>query len=75
MTSAKRSTSMTLDRALLEEARQLGINLSRAAESGLAAAIKAERSRLWRDENKDAIAEYNLLVEREGLPLASYRKF
>jgi len=75
MTSAKRSTSMTLDRALLEEARQLGINLTRAAESGLATAIKAERSRLWKGENKDAIAEYNLLIEREGLPLAGYRKF
>ena len=44
--TARTSTSMSLDRSILDEARGLGINLSRAAEQGLVAAIRAERARL-----------------------------
>ena len=40
--SARQSTSVTLDRRLLDEARELGLNLSRAAEAGLAAAIRSD---------------------------------
>lgn len=72
---AKKSTSMTVDRAVLEEARRLGINISQAAESGVMAAIHAERARLWKQENAGAIADYNAFVEANGLPLAKFRKF
>lgn len=41
----RRSTSLTLDRALLDEARALGVNVSRAAEAGVAAAVRAARAR------------------------------
>lgn len=71
----RRSTSMSLDSAILDEARQLGINLSQAAESGLVAAIRAERARLWRAENAGAIADYNAFIAAGGVPLADRRKF
>lgn len=73
--SAKHSTSMTLDSAVLDEARRLGINVSRAAESGIVAAIRAERARLWKQENAGAIADYNAFIEANGVPLADFRKF
>jgi antitoxin CcdA len=76
MTQAvRRSTTLTLDGSLVDEARSLGLNLSRAAEAGVAEAIRAERARRWRDENAEAIRAYNAAVERDGLPLAEYRKF
>ena len=71
----RRSTSMTLDAALLDEARALGVNISRSAEEGLAAAVKAERGRRWREENKAAFEEANRYVEEHGIPLSKYRKF
>ena len=71
----RRSTSMTLDAALLDEARALGVNISRSAEEGLAAAVKAERGRRWREENREAFEEYNRYIEENGIPLAQYRKF
>jgi len=71
----RQSTSVTLDRGLLDEARALGINLPRAAEAGLSAMIRAERERRWRQENDAAIADYNAFIEREGVPLADFRKF
>jgi antitoxin CcdA len=61
--------------SLIEDARQLGINLSRACEQGIVAAVKAERERRWKDQNRDAIEDYNRWVEENGLPLAEYRQF
>lgn len=72
---ARRSTSMSLDSAILDEARQLGINLSQAAESGLVAAIRTERARRWKAENAGAIADYNAFIDATGVPLAGLRKF
>lgn len=71
----RRSTSLTLDQALLDEARALGVNVSRAAEAGVHEAVRAARGAAWRRENAEAIAEYNAWVEAHGVPLAEHRKF
>ena len=68
MTATRRPTSLTLDAKLLDEAKALGLNLSRAAEAGLVAAVKAERKRRWAEENAGAIAEYNAWIEENGIP-------
>ncbi len=70
----RKSTSMTLDAQVIEEARRLGINVSQAAEQGIAAAIRAERARVWQAENAGAIADFNAFVEG-GVPLGQFRKF
>jgi antitoxin CcdA len=44
---------------LIEEARALGIDIGRAAETGLAKVIAAEKTRRWQEENKDAIESWN----------------
>lgn len=75
MPAPRRATSMTLDAALLDEARALGINLSRAAEEGILAQVRAERARRWKQENAAEIAAYNKWIEENGVPLARYRKF
>ena len=71
----RRATSMTLDATLLDEARALGVNLSRAAEEGIAAHTKAARAEAWQRENAEAIQNYNEYIEKNGLPLAEYRMF
>ena len=71
----RRSTSLTLDRDLLDEAKALGVNVSRAAEAGVLAAVKAERARRWKVDNAEAVAAYNKWIEENGVPLARYRKF
>ncbi|WP_434621273.1 type II toxin-antitoxin system CcdA family antitoxin [Tabrizicola sp. M-4] len=73
MTATRRATSMTLDAALLDEARALGINLSRAAEEGILAQVRAERARRWKEENAADIAAYNRWIEENGIPNASVR--
>jgi antitoxin CcdA len=71
----KRATNVTLNESLLDAARQLGINLSRACERGLQMQIAEVQAQRWRDENQAAIASSNDYVERHGLPLAKFRQF
>jgi antitoxin CcdA len=71
----RKSTNVSLDPKLVDEAKALGINLSRACEAGLAKELKAERERQWLEENADAIRASNDYVEKYGLPLAKYRQF
>ena len=71
----RRSTSLTLDRRLLDEARELGVNVSRAAEDGVALAVRAARARRWQEENAAAIDDYNRFIDAVGVPLAEFRKF
>lgn len=71
----RRPTNLSLDSALVEEAKALGINLSRACEAALRQEIAAERGRQWQADNAEGIAASNAYVEKYGLPLEKYRMF
>ena len=71
----RRPTNLSLDAELVDQAKRLGVNLSRACERGLAEQIAEERARLWRAENAKAIESSNAFVEEKGLPLAGLRLF
>lgn len=75
MPATRRATSLTLDAAMLDEAKALGLNISRAAEAGLAAELKKARTEAWKRENAEAIAAYNEYIDKYGVPLADLRKF
>lgn len=74
-TGPKRPTNVSLSQGLVNEAKALGINLSRACERGLAQEIAEARAAQWLEENRDAIASWNEYVESNGLPLARFRQF
>jgi len=61
--------------AALAEAKELNINMSRAAENGVKVAVLEAKSKLWIEENFDAIESSNAHVEKHGLPLDKYRCF
>lgn len=71
----RRPTNVSLDRALVEEARSLGINLSQACERGIIEQLAKTRAERWTDENRAAMASSNAFVEGRGLPLAGNRQF
>lgn len=72
---ARKPTNLSLDRAILSEARTLGVNLSQAAEAGLRDAIRDAKAAAWTRENAQALASSNEWVDRHGLPLARHRLF
>jgi antitoxin CcdA len=72
---ARKAHELTVSKALIAEAEALGLDVTGAAEQGIARAIKAEKERRWKIENADAIKASNDYVAKHGLPLAKYRQF
>ncbi|MBS1191511.1 MAG: hypothetical protein H6R10_3303 [Rhodocyclaceae bacterium] len=73
--TARKATNVSLGEALLAEAKSLRINISQAAEAGIARAVAERRAELWREANQDALESSNTYVEQHGLPLARYQSF
>ena len=73
--STRKPTNLSLDSALLNEAKALGINISRSAEAGIAEAVKLHKQEKWLKENASALASSNAYVEAHGLPLEQHRQF
>ncbi|WP_109993623.1 type II toxin-antitoxin system CcdA family antitoxin [Salinisphaera sp. LB1] len=73
--STRRPTNLSLDSALLKEAKALGINVSRSAEAGISEAVKKHKQQQWLKENTAALASSNAYVEANGLPLIRHRQF
>ena len=71
----RKPVNLSLDAGLVAEARDLGVNASRAAEAGLRAAVAAARAEAWRRDNAAALASSNDFVTANGLPLAQHRLF
>lgn len=71
----KRSANLSVDAALLEEARRLGVNLSRALEETLRERVAEARRQRWLEENRRAIAEYNERVGKRGVFSDGLRRF
>ncbi|MEW7009901.1 type II toxin-antitoxin system CcdA family antitoxin [Lentilitoribacter sp. EG35] len=72
---ARAKVNLTVDRDVLDEARELDLNMSRLAENAIASAAKIERNRRWREENSEALDAYEQEVKENGLPLAEHRTF
>jgi antitoxin CcdA len=73
--SRTKPTNVSLDAALVEEAKVLGVNISLASARGLEEAVKEARGKRWLEENFDALESSNAWVEASGLPLAEFRLF
>jgi antitoxin CcdA len=69
----KRSTNPTLRENLVQEARALHINLSLAAEEGIARAVAKAADARRVEPNRAATASYEAFVEKEGLILGGHQ--
>jgi antitoxin CcdA len=63
----KQAINLSIDRDLLNAAREAGVNLSAALEEALQEKVAAARREKWKRENAEAIAEYNELVAEHGV--------
>lgn len=73
--SRRIATNVSLDRELVAEARELGVNISKASASGLADAVAKARADRWIEENREALESSNAFVKAKGLPLHAHRRF
>lgn len=68
-------TNVSYIDALVAKARALNINVSCACESGLENAVRQAKDARWQEQNATGFDAWNHYVERNGVPLAQYRKF
>jgi antitoxin CcdA len=73
--SPKRPINLSLTSKTVDMAKELGINLSQTLDALLNEEVKRRYWEKWRDDNHEAMLEYNERIAREGLPLAKYRTF
>ncbi len=73
--NSKKATNVTLPCDLVDNAKSLGINVSRACEKGLNQAVKNALEQQWLQDNKEAIEASNQYVNKNGVPLAKHRQF
>lgn len=66
MRMEKARLNLYIDGAVVREARESGLNISRFVEDKLAEHTRATRRQRWLEENREAIRAYNERVDRDG---------
>ena len=75
LNAIRQPANLSIDSNLMREAKGLDVNVSRAAEAGIAEAVAAEKTRLWKLENRATMDAWNDYVEKTGIPLEDFRQF
>ena len=75
MSASKKAVNLSVDAALLHEARESEINLSATLERALSDALRQQRRERWLAENRPGIAAYNEQVDAHGAFADTLRTF
>jgi len=75
MIASKKAVNLSVDAALLREAREREINLSATLERALSEALRQQRREHWLAENRPGIAAYNEQVKANGAFADTLRTF
>ncbi|CAG4926524.1 type II toxin-antitoxin system CcdA family antitoxin [Paraburkholderia gardini] len=73
--ATRKPTNVSLPTDLLDRAKQLDVNISRASERGLREEVHEAEARAWAAQHASFIAELNARIEHDGLPLEDHRMF
>ena len=71
----KKSTNLSINSDLLRQAKERRINISQALELRLVDLLREENSRKWKEENREAIDDYNRRIEAHGTFGDGLRRF
>ncbi len=74
-TAPKKSANLSINAELLQQAKQLNINLSQTLEQHLAEIVRQAQRDQWLAENKGALDEYNRRIESRGTFSNGLRRF
>jgi len=75
LTAPKKATNVSINVDLLQQAKALGINLSRTLEERLAELVRERQRQIWLRENSEAIDAYNSRVAQDGVFSDGRRRF
>ncbi|ALX96865.1 type II toxin-antitoxin system CcdA family antitoxin [Serratia fonticola] len=69
------SVTMTVERGLLNRARDAGINLSATLTAALDAELRHHETKKWQEENRGALEALNRFHDEHGCFSDEYRTF
>jgi antitoxin CcdA len=75
MNASKKAVNLSIDVALLREAREHDINLSATLERALSDVLRQQRRERWLADNRPGIAAYNEQVDAHGAFADTLRTF
>ena len=73
--STQKAVNLKSNSDLIQEAKTLGINLSRELETHLAEVVRLRKQAKWLAENQEALNAYNAHVEQAGVFSDGLRSF
>jgi antitoxin CcdA len=73
--ASRKPTNVSLPSDLLDRAKELDVNISRASERGLREEVHEAEARAWAVAHAGFITEMNARIEHDGLPLDEHRMF
>jgi antitoxin CcdA len=73
--SPKRPVNLSINAHTLDQAKKLGMNLSKTVDAFLQEEVKRRYWEQWREENQQAFAAYNERVAKDGLWATQHRSF
>lgn len=71
----KKRTNVSIDAALLDEARSRHVQLSPLLEDAIRKRLRQEQQKEWLEENREAIRGYNEEIRTHGAFSDSLRSF
>lgn len=75
ISAPKKPTNVSINRDLLQQAKEHQINLSQALELRLAELLREQKQQQWLQENQEAVEAYNRRIEANGLFSDGVRRF
>jgi antitoxin CcdA len=75
ISAPKKPTNLTVNSDLLNQAKDLKMNISSVLESALIESIKKAKKEVWINENKTAMKDYNEKIKEYGLFSDEIRTF
>jgi antitoxin CcdA len=65
----RKPVTLTIREDIMRDAKNLSLNASKAAEAGIAEALRKAKGEAWLKENAEAIEAYNRKIEERGLAI------
>jgi len=75
ISAPKKPTNVSINRDLLQQAKEHHINLSQALESRLAELLREQKQQQWLEENREAVDCYNRRIAADGAFSDGLRRF
>jgi antitoxin CcdA len=73
--SVKRAVNLRINKKLIDQAKEMKINLSQTLETSLIETLREKQKEAWLKDNRDAVDAYNEHIEKQGVFSDGLRQF